>query len=685
MGTHAARFPGLVNDLSKEVLSKRQASRLAAAAHVPASMLEGQTLAAIRAVHDLRIDPAWLRPTRVCGRVVKTDGEGVDRPVPFATVKVYDTDLGLLGWSPVESRYTWFFPLRVRKELLRTVTTDECGRFCVDVPRWEIDFYVRWRLERQCYLTWLRRPTIRDMLADAEVIPPSPGPLHVDEHLVTHAGRVLDASAVAHLRTLTTQRLGDPVAKLDAVLDRPALPRAVRPPLDAAAKALLAPAGRRALAARAGVSPALLEQLDSRRFLGPFLRCRTIVVPQWKVVSDIPDLTFEVTQDINGDGTQEVIYSEGLLDVRWNAGALPDVTLHAGPLAVASEACGSPNLPPNPNPKAPAILLAGYYPLRQPAPAPPDQDASEFQDEAGYALLPNPPDADQNPVTPHAGTAQAPFIGSFYLYGDAEIAGATHYRIAHVVNGVTGYLNKGFRLFKSTPLQWLDVRPVDGQWYRIVPRSLGWTPGGILAPVGVAGNARHGFRIELGIADSAGKIAPVPNGASGLYQVHIDTEPPAIAELALAWRQPDTDLSWKDLDVENCPRVIRGTSGRVQFRLRAKISANHLRDYSVTAEGCGPAASPVLITEARDGLAITSAASHWYMAPDDNTANVELYYELKGGAPAGCYRFDVGARSRAFNPTTTVDLDTLQQYEDFWRATEQAPVHALVARSVAVQ
>src|SRR4051812_21757873 len=90
------RFPGKINDPDTEVLSERQAGRLAAFSRLPVDVFKGKSLGDLRKANLPRIDLSWLFYQTICGQVVKTNGAGVDEPVPFATVNVYDTDIGLL-------------------------------------------------------------------------------------------------------------------------------------------------------------------------------------------------------------------------------------------------------------------------------------------------------------------------------------------------------------------------------------------------------------------------------------------------------------------------------------------------------------------------------------------------------------------------------------------------------------
>ena len=33
--------------------------------------------------------------------------------------------------------------------------------------------------------------------------------------------------------------------------------------------------------------------------VGPFLRCRDVIVAEWQTFFDVPDITFRVTQDVD--------------------------------------------------------------------------------------------------------------------------------------------------------------------------------------------------------------------------------------------------------------------------------------------------------------------------------------------------------------------------------------------------
>ena len=98
----------------------------------------------------------------------------MDYPVPYATVHVEDTDCSFLGLFPVENPFAWFFPITCRREEIGTVRTDACGRFCIWIPRFEIDWILRFRRERICFPDIFVKPNLRDILPLLEAQPVRP-------------------------------------------------------------------------------------------------------------------------------------------------------------------------------------------------------------------------------------------------------------------------------------------------------------------------------------------------------------------------------------------------------------------------------------------------------------------------------------------------------------------------------
>lgn len=156
---------------------------------------------------------------------------------------------------------------------------------------------------------------------------------------------------------------------LTSVLDSPAFDQQIPPPLPKelrmagntgvrvkGASALTMDTVRSSLAARVKLDAAALKGLDLRTFIGPFKRCYDVLIPEWVPIIDVPDITFRVTQDTDGDGVEETIYSEGYFQVRWNAGPIGNITINAKPNACAGLECGGDRVPCA---DVPAIVLAG--------------------------------------------------------------------------------------------------------------------------------------------------------------------------------------------------------------------------------------------------------------------------------------------------------------------------------------
>lgn len=241
------------------------------------------------------IDPEFPRFQKRRGRIVETDADGRDAPVPFATVAVYDIDFGLLAWSPVDSPHAWFYPFSIRHEQLATVGTDACGRFCVWAPRADTDPFDGWRRERP----WPRSGPNAD-----------PGPPRGDDSVLSRAARLVDARALAELQEML--RVVRPRARTRQ--QGPARP--ARPSRPREAAGALVPAVRARLAARIGLPAELLSGFDPLRAHGPFLRSRQRPVPEWSTILDAPGLGFEVTRDVADDDAR--------LAVRWDAQAIDE-------------------------------------------------------------------------------------------------------------------------------------------------------------------------------------------------------------------------------------------------------------------------------------------------------------------------------------------------------------------------
>ena len=372
---------------------------------------------------------------------------GLYQPVPFATVHVMDTDCDFLGYFPFEVKWAWLYPIFCYQEELAEVVTDECGKFCVWVPRFDIDWVVEWRLKRYCFPEIFVKPTLAQLLETVGLVPsspiPPPGPGPVEAQLgnlsLDKLSAVVGRDTASKL--LLSQRaavVGGDRSVLDSLLKQPAFLNPVPPPtspaLEAVAKAHHEH-GAASLRALVQGNDTRDYQFNRNRYVGPFPRIECI----WKYERELvpilgaPDITFWVTQDTDGDGDQETIYSDGYFGVGWESGPISDVTLHASQIARINGTC---EVPPVGNCEVPEILFAGLMPV-----------TSGYIDTTagpnrGFGIRPNPPHADGairasvfppslTPDTP----ANAPFTGTLQLYGCNQFKGGANYRLLYSYNG----------------------------------------------------------------------------------------------------------------------------------------------------------------------------------------------------------------------------------------------------------
>jgi len=652
-----------------------QAERLAAMSAVDVREIHGLTVAELSDKLRWQVDPRLFFFRRICGKVVKEDpATGIEHPVAYATVHVEDTDCSLLGYFPVVSPWAWYFPLWCRREVIATVKTDKCGNFCVYVPRWDIDWILRWRLERICFPVIFERPTVSDLLKD--LVPPEVGP--VPEALIRlNRGRLL-SSVEQQLGKGTARKLGTALSRLSfgannieatALLQNDAFGAPLPPPLpeefrtldhcagaegNADASRLTMAGVRSTLGSRLNLNDELLESLDLRRFVGPFRRCYDFLIPEWTPIFDVPDITFRVTQDVNGDGIEETIHSEGYFQVRWNAGNLPNVKLVASPIAISIPECGE--IIDIPCGNVPEIVRAGFMPVRG--------DLSMYDPIAGYAVRPNRPrpSGDPNSLLPRP-AAQSPFHGTLPIYGCVNVGTpATHYRILDRYSADGMSFTPDLPLLQSWWLTRLDPSGTVTEYAHVMPDSNGWYP--IVIPKGgnpndweppnllidwdttTAGNGKHILKIELG----SGGVPLVPQPATDTVAFHVDNAVP-VTSFVVEYRK-NREGSFLPL-VHPCPVVRRGASPQsLEFRVTFTAAASHLRDVLLRGVGCGSVDLVYTSGAPADWFpnASSNAISHWHETVNDNVATVTAFFELAATALQGTYLFGAWAASRALNP-----------------------------------
>ena len=651
-------------------LNPIQAKRLAALAGVSVKALEGATIAQLSERLKWKIDPTLFLFRQICGKVVKKDPiTGVEYPVPFATVHVEDTDCNFITYFPKPWPWGWHFPVLCRREVIGTTKTDACGNFCVWVPRFDIDWILRWRLERVCYPIIFKRPSIGDLIPKLPVpvvgpwppIPgPDPGPLKQLTTLLPSVVEAIAGNAAGQLaqqvaRVQASQSLGATNQLKQELLDARVFDAELPPPLPAefqrvltgqgvvAAKGASASEGiRSAVALKLGLNPTAKEiaGFNPRRFIGPFFRCYDVMVPEWQLILDVPDITFRVTQDTNGDGTEENIYSEGYFDVRWDAGPLPNVKLVASAIAKETRSCYSPPVPCG---NVPAILFAGFMPLDLPA---------YYDAVNGYTLRPNRPSNDgatPNPSDLTRPAAQTPFCGTLQLYGCVDVGGAKYYRIMQSIDAgasfsaVTGlawnnYLNTG-----GAPIPiaadasgWYPVNPINPVTSNPVPRLTLEFPNLILDwPTPALGQSV--LKIEIG------DVNKKPIGASVNVPFQTDNTAPSVIFTQLAWKfAGESDSALRNLLGIPCPTIHRGSNPQtIEVVFEVSVTAHHLRDASIGTSNCGGGA---FVLE-------SGTTSHWHTSVVDNSVLLNGRYSLQGSALEGAYSFNAFASSRAMNPS----------------------------------
>lgn len=637
----------------KTKLTSRQATRLSQMSGIPSTELAKLTISEISEKYKFVIDPSLLFMQRITGRVIKKDNVGNEYPVPFATVHIQDTDSSFLGFFPTDGLYSWLYPLGTKRETIGTAITDECGNFSAWVPRFEIDWILRWRLDRFCFTDVFARPSVLDALEDLqyhEEVPrfkvpipePDPSPIAFRdggvnfrrvEELVGRETAAKLARAEASLAFGTSPAMFNDI--LSATFGQGA---GLSPPLPddlrrMNAKELQGVAMRSS--SRETPQP-LAASTGSRPWLGPFLRCKTVLVPQITPVFDVPDITFKVTQDVDGDGDEEVVYSEGFFDVRWNATNIPPVTLIAKEIALGGVACHFPDVPCG----TPGLAALGLMPiLDPPAPQDPFHDGVE-----GYAQRPNRPHPN-GLVVPDAGAlprAESPYTGTLQIYGCPHKAGAKYYRVLHgtTPGSLVPFTNtwKVYR-FVGSPLhlEQKNIVPDANGWYEILPEDADWMPGHLLMNWPTQGSDRYHIALQLGNASKS----PIETQAP--IAVRVDNTTPSAVFTGLAWRvvgEPD----WHEFPSLVCPVIRRPAGQAIELRVRYEGSAQHLRDLTCGASGCG-GGSPTLHPPGD-----IAQAQHWHEHTGDNAEAKTAIYRLAGSAPAGAYGFHLTATSRAFNP-----------------------------------
>jgi hypothetical protein len=656
------RVPDIHPDNQK--ITRTQAQRLSVLSGVDVSEIKG-TIAQVAEKLKWKIDPELFFFRKVCGKVVKKNPvTGVEYPVPFATVHVEDTDCNLISYFPQGWQWGWHFPFNCRREVIATTKTDKCGNFCVWIPRFDIDWILKWRRQRICFPLIFRRPSIEDMIPripDLDIVDgpwpplpwPDPGPLHRLErfdpsvieavagpsagNLALRVADLQSSKAFGAHNAMTEERLLQARA-FDHEMPPP-LPSEFHEALSgqnvvADKKASPLEGVKAAVAEKLGIAMKEFADFNPRRFIGPFFRCFDIVIPEWQRIQDVPDITFRVTQDVDGDGDEETIYSEGYFDVRWDSGSIPDVTLVASSIAKESSICDAPVVPCG---NVPAILFAGFMPLTLPA---------YYDGTNGYAVRPNRP---KNGIL--RPPAQTPFCRNVQFYGCVDIQKAQYYRVLRSVdNGatfsaITGLAWNNYKDTGGAPIVihgdssgWYPVHPVDGGGTTVNRSDLEFP--NLLLDWPTPSLGKTILKLEIGNASKA-HIA-----FSATVPVQTDNTVPQVTFTQLAWKfVGESDSALRNLLGIPCPTIHRHSVPQdIELVFQVSVSANHLRNAYIGTSGCGGGVFMPIADAANN-------PGHWHTNVLDNTEMLYQRYRLDATALEGAYTFSCRANSRAMNPS----------------------------------
>jgi hypothetical protein len=625
------------------------AARLAGLSGLDAAELEGETVAALSQRLRWAVDPEFFLFAYVCGQVVTNDpATGKNVPVPYATVEIVNTVCDCWGYFPEPWPFGWLYPVHGVREVLGTVTTDECGNFCFWVPRFDLEWIRRWRLERVCFEQIFVKPTIGDLLARAAGQGnPDPGPL---ASRLRPGGDLAATLGPISSTLLSAARaaggFGDSTRAVSSLLNLPAFPAGLTPPLPARA----AEGSNTTARIAEGPSVAAPAAIDPGRYIGPFLRCVDLIVPEWYLFLAVPDISLTITQ-----GSQTIY--EGAFDIAWGSSPIPPVTIQASPIATGSALCSGPGV----DGEEPGFQYVGLLPVSAPY-----ASGGTYEASTGIATRvnqPQPPhvtctcDVTDLTVTPTC-PADAPFSGELYLYG-GTLAGASYYRIAAEYAAdpglpsapstftPTGYLLGTWTV--PTPSGDVYIAPSDptNGWYEIPADETGW--GGYTNMLMAWGGMADGvYRLTLEFADAARN--PLGTTPPQLRLV-INNAAPTPTPFQLRWQPTDASFTidptaWQSLypaPAGACP-IVHRAGQPIAIEVTVGASSPYLYEAWVSPDSCASGA----------GLTINSWSSaqgpSWvYTAAGESSYAFTGVYALPATAPAGCYGFTMFAATSAFN------------------------------------
>ena len=412
------------------------------------------------------------------------------------------------------------------------------------------------------------------------------------------------------------------------------------------------------LAAKLNIEAKDLAGLDLRRAIGPFKRCVTVFLPEWTPILDVPDITFRVSQDTNGDGVEEPIYSESYFQVRWNSGSISDITIEADPNALAGRLCRTDDAVPCGD--VPAVVMVGRLPVA---------DVPDLYDPvAGVGLRtnrPHPGEFYNDPTVPKP-PAAAPLTGVLSMFGCIDTdPTATHYRLMFEFSaddgasfgpptpfrGLTWPL---FRLDGAGHSEWHWPMPDADGWYPIaLPAGPNpWLPQSLILDWNSAADADGLYRVTLELG--TGGTAVTQSSAPVAFA--IDNSGPR-GPLTVDWSTSPAG-PYTPLVAGNCPVVHRGAVPvDTYYRVTLDASASHLRSAALNAGGCGIGDFEFQSGTGGVRVGLTNRYEHWHTTTNDNDQLMQAVYRLPATTGEGTYTITAEVQSRAFSPNASLYLN----------------------------
>lgn len=616
----------------------------------------------------------WKLKHKVCGRVFKKDPvTGEKCPVPGATVRVFDVDMNLLWWHPYpDLPWEWFYPHRLyRKEEIATATTDEHGYFCTEIPYFDIDAVLRWRLRFRCLWEILKPPTILDALdlglkpdiryyPEFKILPemtvkpkprpiPDPAPVRDDidfrKPLEEIEYKLLEKSIEGYVNTKSTvimkelfskprfekvrqnlfekKGLFDSIgAKETAVMAQPAFPHSIAAPQLPEDERLT-----KIMNDMGAVEKEDINEIHRVKPLVRLLRCWPEATPEWKLFLDIPDIIFKVEQDIDADGNLETIYDEGFFDVNWNLNeSTTNVLIEAWPNAICVP-CGTEYKP------CTRTGIAGINDM----PLDPG-----YQDAGGYATRVNRPLGPSSAIRP---SAETPFCSTLRVVGCPDYGNAAYYKVFYRCGEIETHFTESWDVYNIGNRTIQHVKPDNG-FYSVLTPPDNYFPYHTLINWESHRYPDGKYELRLALYDAAHN--PIGSALPPVKVVIDNSEPAPINFLKLECRElikkEENKEIWGDYKEVPlfCPVIKRTPGADIELKVKYNVAATHLRNIDISFSGCG---------------GNIGSNNYWHQKVSDNNVILDWTIVFPGTKPEGGYQFYLKGCSRAFNAIGGLNSD----------------------------